>query len=102
MVSLHAEHNTKLARYMLMNWTIRISHPCNHVDITLDAVHAFAEMCDYELNYENLKMKPMIDDKDCPKTFEALEQYFTLKHGEYHIPLACVIYPGTSQSAHCH
>jgi hypothetical protein len=44
----------------------------------------------------------MIDDKDCPKTFEALEQYFTLKHGEYHIPLACVIYPGTSQSAHCH
>ncbi len=92
MVSLCAEHNTKLVRYMLMHHTICIMHPCNHADITLDAVHAFAKMCDYELNYENPKTKLTIDDKDWPKTFEALEQYFTLKHGEYHIPLANVIW----------
>jgi hypothetical protein len=92
MVSLRAEHNTKLARYMLMHRTICIARPCNHADITLDAVHAFAKMCDYELNYENPERKPTIDDKDWPKTFEALEQYFTLKCGEYHIPLAYVIW----------
>jgi hypothetical protein len=80
---------------------IRILCPCNHANITLDAVHAFAKMCDFELNYENLKTKPTINDKDWPKTFEALEQYFTLKHGEYHIPLAYDIYLGTSQSALC-
>jgi hypothetical protein len=44
------------------------------------------------LNYENPGTKPTIDDKDWPKTFEALKQYFTLKHGEYHIPLAYVIW----------
>jgi len=91
MVSLRAEHNTKLARYMLMHRTIRIARPCDHADITLDAVRAYAEMRDYELNYENPETKPTIDDKDWPKTFEALEQYFTSKRGEYHIPLAYVI-----------
>jgi hypothetical protein len=48
-------------------------------------------MHDYKLNYENPKRKPTINDKDWPKTFEALKQYFTLKRGEYHIPLAYVI-----------
>jgi hypothetical protein len=91
MVSLRAEHNTKLARYMLMHRTICIARPRNHADITLDAVRAFAKMCDYKLNYENPERKPTINDKDWPKTFEALEQYFTLKCGEYHIPLAYVI-----------
>jgi hypothetical protein len=77
---------------MLMHCTICITCPCNHANITLDAVCAFAKMRDYELNHENPKTKPTIDDKDWPKTFEALEQYFTLKHGEYHIPVVYVIW----------
>jgi hypothetical protein len=34
----------------------------------------------------------MINDKDWPKTFESIEQYFTLKHGKLHIPLAYFIH----------
>jgi hypothetical protein len=45
----------------------------------------------YELNHTNSEMKPTIDNKDWPKTFKLIEQYFTLKHGKLHIPIAYVI-----------
>jgi hypothetical protein len=38
----------------------------------------------------------MIDKKDWPKMFKSIEQYFTLKCGELHIPLAYVIHEQVS------
>jgi hypothetical protein len=69
-----------------------ILRPCQPGDVTLAAVQAFTEMREYELNHTNPEMKPMIDDKDWPKTFKSIEQYFCLKCSELHIPLAYVIH----------
>jgi hypothetical protein len=90
-VSLHTESNTKLAKWMIVHRTLHILHPCQPGDVTLAAVRAFTGMHKYELNHTNPEMKPMINDKDWPKMFKSIEQYFTLKHGELHIPLAYVI-----------
>jgi hypothetical protein len=49
-------------------------------------------MHEYELNHTNPKMEPTIDEKDWPKTFKLIKQYFTLKCGKLHIPLAYVIH----------
>jgi hypothetical protein len=49
-------------------------------------------MHEYELNHKNPKTKPTIDDKDWPKTFKSIEQYFTLKDSKLHMPLAYVIH----------
>jgi hypothetical protein len=90
-VSLHVESNTKLAKWIIVHRTLCILHPCQPGDVILAAVQAFTEMHEYELNHTNPEMKPMIDDKDWPKTFESIEQYFTLKRSKLHI--SCLCYP---------
>jgi hypothetical protein len=91
-VSLHMENNTKLAKWMIVHRMLPFSRPCQPGDVTLAMVPAFTEMREYELNHTNPETKPMIDDKDWPKMFKSIKQYFTLKCGELHIPLAYVIH----------
>jgi hypothetical protein len=76
---------------MIMHRTLHILCPCQPGDVTLAAVQALTEMREYELNHTNPETKPTIDDKDWPKTFESIEQYFTLKRGKLHIPLSYVL-----------
>jgi hypothetical protein len=90
-VSLCAESNMKLVKWMIMHRMLHISCPCQPDDVTLAALQAFTKMHKYELNHTNPEMKPTIDEKDWPKMFESISQYFTLKPGKLHIPLAYVI-----------
>jgi hypothetical protein len=43
------------------------------------------------LNHTNPEMKPMIDEKDWPKMFESIKQYFTLKHSKLRICLVAYV-----------
>jgi hypothetical protein len=72
-VSLHMESNTKLAKWMIVHRRFCISCPCQPGDITLATVQAFTEMHEYKLNHTNPETKPIIDNKDWPKTFELIK-----------------------------
>lgn len=90
-VSLRAENNTKLARYFITHRDLRISRPCQAGDVTLAAVRDLQTMKDQDATHVNPEEKPTVNDKDWPKTFESIEQYFVNKRGELSLPLAYVI-----------
>jgi hypothetical protein len=72
-VPLCVESNMTLAKWMIVHKPLHISHPCQPGDVTLAVMQAFTEMREYKLNHTNPETKPMIDDKDWPKTFESIK-----------------------------
>jgi hypothetical protein len=92
-IPIRAEQNIKLAAYYVRHMIDRISRPVTIADIDVTAVRGVREMKDAEDQYVKPDVKPTLDDKNWPKTFEAINDYFTRVRGEGGLPLRYVIRP---------
>jgi hypothetical protein len=89
MVSLRAENNIKLACFWLRH-RIRVGRTTAIGDVTLARVREVRDLRDNEDKYESLT-KPVINEKDWPKTMEAIEEWLRGTYGQTKIPLAYVV-----------
>jgi len=91
-VSLRAENNLKLARYYLRHQKRISEWPVPLADITLDNVRSLKGLRDIEVNYELPDDKaPSINNRNWPKTLEAITKYLKSIQGIKGTPLAYVI-----------
>lgn len=89
-VSMRACNNLQLACYYLRYQT-RTSRPKLVDQITMANIRAIKSLRDWEQNHKDVDA-PAIDDKDWPRTIEAIEEYFRGCLGtNSKIPLAYVI-----------
>lgn len=89
-VSLRAENNLKLMAYYLRH-RARVSRQTQPADITLENIRSVKELRESEENYEQPEDLPKVNDRDWPKTMEAIQEYLRTRLGEHNIPLAYVI-----------
>lgn len=89
-VSLRAENNLKLACFWLRH-RVRTSRETTPPNVTLASVRTVRELRLSEQSYDTPHESPTINDRDWPRTIEALEEYFRNYLGETKIPLAYVI-----------
>ena len=76
LISKHAEKNIKLVAYwLLLHYSERVSRPRQITDIIVANVQLICSLMEAEGNYEDA-VAPMIDDKDWPKTADALNKQF--------------------------
>ena len=87
-IPLRAENNVKLASYMLKHRIDRVSRPTDMAFITLANARAVRELKEHEKNYKPPEEVPKIDEKDWPKTFEAIDERLSRLTGECDAPLA--------------
>jgi hypothetical protein len=90
-VTVRFEANLKLAVYMVRHRLNRISRPCTIESIDVDNVRKYQQMKDVEAAYTKPDTKPTINDKDWPKTMEAIQEYLSRVLGEGGLPLAYII-----------
>ena len=88
-VSLRAENNLKLTAYWLRH-RVRTSRATTAADITLVNIRTVRELLKTEKANVN-PVPPVIDDRDWPKTMEAIREWLRTYLGESGIPLAYVI-----------
>lgn len=90
-VSLRAENNLKLACFYLRHQD-RIHRDSVTNNITLVTVRALRALREHESNYDNPSEPPTIDDKNWPKTMEAIREYLASSLGSSSkLPLAYII-----------
>ena len=89
MISLRAENNIKLACFWLRH-RIRVVRTTTVAEVTMANIRMVQDLRDNEEKYEALT-KPVINDKDWPRTMEAVEEWFRGSYGQTKIPLAYVI-----------
>ena len=89
MVSQLAQKNINLVAYWLRH-SERISRARQPADITVVNVCSIHALRDSEDNYEDAT-PPGIDDKDWPRTMDALREYFHNMYGITKIPLLYVV-----------
>ena len=88
MISPWAEMNIKLAAYWLW-YSEKISCPRVGADVTVPAVRSIHALRDAEGTYDD-PSTPVIDDRNWPRTFNAIDEYFWNSFGMTNIPLAYV------------
>ena len=88
-VSLRAENNIKLACFWLRH-CIRVGRTMTVADVTLANVRLIRESRDNEEEYE-VATKPVINDKDWPRTMGAIEEWLRASYGQTKVPLAYVV-----------
>ena len=98
-ISARAENNLKLAAYFL-RFKERTSRTVTAADVVLDDVRALKTHKLWEETHEDVDDKPEINEKDWPRTIEAMEEYFRGCLGtSSKIPLAYVIRKEEAPSA---
>ena len=88
-VALRAENNLKLMCYFIQYQT-RTSRAVNPAEITLENVRMFKDLREWETNQTNPDA-PTINEKDWPKTMDAIKEWLRGCLGVTKIPLAYVI-----------
>ena len=83
-----AEMNIKLAAYWL-RYSENISCPRIGADVTVAVVRSIRALQDAEGTYDD-PSTPMIDDRNWPRTFDAINEYFRNLFSMTNIPLAYV------------
>ena len=89
LVSQKAEINIKLAAYYL-RYSEKISQVCQPTHLTVQAICTIRDLCDSDFNWDDPKA-PMIDERDCPKTFGVIGELFRMCYGITSVPLAYII-----------
>ena len=89
MIGQRAQKNINLATYWLHH-SERISRARQPADITVVNVCSIRALRDTEDNYEDAT-PPIIDEKDWPRTMDALREYFCNTYGITKIPLLYVV-----------
>jgi hypothetical protein len=89
-VSLRAENNLKLAAYWLHH-RVRVARDVEQADITLANIRSVRELRDSEEEYKAPKDLPTLNEKDWPKTMEAIHEFLRMYLGESKIPLAYIV-----------
>jgi hypothetical protein len=90
-ISLCAEMNIKLTSFYVRHRLTRVSRPCEIGTITIDAIHSLRELSESENKHKDPNSKPKIDNRDWPRTMEAINDYLGRVLGEENIPLAYVV-----------
>ena len=88
-VSILAEENLKLTCYFARH-RIRVSHDTVPNDITMVNITAMRELRDFETSHEDPEV-PEVDERDWPKTIDAIREHLANCYGTTGIPLAYVI-----------
>ena len=88
MISNLAEMNIKLAAHWLW-YCEKISHPRIGADVTVPVVRSIRALRDTEGTYDD-PSTPMIDDRNWPRTFNVINEYFRNSFGMTNIPLVYV------------
>ena len=88
-ISARAEQNLKLMGYWLRHQR-RISRTAAPGDITLATVRAIKRLYQFEKDYEEPDVDFEVDDRDWPRTIEALDEYLLSVLGVSGLPLAYV------------
>ena len=81
--------NIKLAAYYL-RYSEKISRTCQPTDLTVLAIHTIRNLHDSDGNWDGPKA-PIINEKDWPKTFDGIDEFFRKCYGITSIPLAYII-----------
>jgi hypothetical protein len=89
MISLRAENNIKLACFWLRH-RIRVGRATTVASVTLAEIRAVRDLRDNEEKYEALA-KPVINDKDWPRTMEAVEEWLKGTYGQTKTSLGYVV-----------
>ena len=79
MVSQKAEMNIKLPAYYL-RYSEKISQVRQPTDLTVQAIHTIRDLCDSDGNCDDPKA-PMINERDCPKRFDGMDEIFWKHYG---------------------
>ena len=82
------EMNIKLAAHWLW-YSVKIPHPRIGADVTVPAVRSICALRDAEGTYDD-PSTPTIDDRNWPRTFDAINEYFQNSLGMTNIPLAYI------------
>jgi hypothetical protein len=102
-VSIRAETNLKLAVFYLRHQD-RISRIVAPASVALTVVRSLRSTKYYEENFKVAAEQPVINEKDWPRTMEAVCEFFGSVLGETGVPLAyvirenCELSPGTDPS----
>lgn len=90
-ISLRAETNIKLANYYC-KYRQKTSRATTPAEITLQNVRSITGLREWEQNHTDLKAPPnIINNKNWPKTFEAIVELLRANLGVTGIPLAYVV-----------
>ena len=74
LVSQKAEMNIKLAAYYLQ-YSEKVSQAHQPADLTVQPICTIRELHDADGYWDEPKA-PMINDRDCPKTFDGIDEFF--------------------------
>jgi hypothetical protein len=85
-VSIRVETNLKLAVFYLRHQA-RISRIVAPASIALTVVRSLRSTKEYEENFEVTAEQPVINEKDWPRTMEAIREFFGSVLGETGVPL---------------
>jgi hypothetical protein len=89
-VSIRAETNLKLAVFYLLHQA-RISRIVLPASIALTVVRRLRSTKEYEENFKVTGEQPVINEKDWPRTMQAIRELFGSVLGETGVPLAYVV-----------
>jgi hypothetical protein len=102
-MSIRSETNLKLAVFYLRHQA-RISRIVAPASVALTVVRCLRSTKEYEENFKFTTEQPIINEKDWPRTMEAIREFFGSVLGEAGVPLAYVVRenveipPGTDPS----
>jgi hypothetical protein len=89
-VSIRAETNLKLA-VLYLRHQARISRIVSPASIALTVVRRLRSTKEYEENFKVTAEQPISNEKDWPRTMEAIREFFGSVLGETGVPLAYVV-----------
>ena len=89
-VSLRAENNLTLAAFWLRH-QVRVARDVEPADLTLANIRSVRELRDSEKAYKAPTEYPSLNDKDWPKTMEAIHEFLRSYLGKTKIPLAYIV-----------
>jgi hypothetical protein len=84
--------NIKLTLFYVWHRLTWISCCCKIGTITVDAICSLRELSESEDMHKDPYLKPKIDNRDWPKTMEAIDDYLGRVLGKENLPLAYVIH----------
>ena len=90
-ISVRAELNIQLAAHCVRHMLDHASRPVDVASITSANVRQVLKLKDAEADYTKPDVKPKIDEKNWPKSFEAVNDYLARVQGEDGLPLAYVV-----------
>jgi hypothetical protein len=89
-VSIRAETNLKLAVFYLLHQA-RISRIVAPASVALTVMRRLRSTKEYEENFKVTAEQPIINEKDWPRTMEAIREFFGSVLGGTGVPLAYVV-----------